>query len=775
MDLIIAAANDIVAALKHPSAGSPLSPLTDSQANALRNLAQLLTNKPNETPTQTAPCVSSEGAELTKATPSASSEGADHQLATPPLQPPPGFTQPAAPTAPTVTAAPTLDNKPTPPVDENTPPTTGATYHGNAGRRARGKPRRSQRTPKPKAYRAQSRHNNQAFAAQELLQATTVQLQALDGPETVIPHGFAYTAIHPDTGESVEYDALLRSSAGQAWERGCADEFGRLAQGNTDNPSINGTNTFFFIRHNQVPTGVIPTYCKIVVADKPNKEIQQRVRLTVGGDRIDYPGDKSTKTADLTTAKCLLNSVVSTPKALYGVMDIKDFYLGTPMGTYAYMRIAIKHVPDTIMKQYNLYDKVYKGYLYVEIRKGMYGLPQAGKIANDRLVAHLLLHGYTQADHTHGLFTHKTRKGLMFSLVVDDFGVQYIRREDAEHLATTLRLLYEISIDWTGTKYLGLTLAWDYNARTCDISMPGYIARTLQRFKVGAQTRAQHSPHAWMKPQYGAKIQYSTPTDESAALPASDRQRLQEIIGTLLYYGRAIDSSLLVALGTLSAAQTKGTHATALACTQLLNYCATHPNTTIRFHASDMILDAHSDASYLSEAKARSRVGGYHHLSSAPRHAGEIPHPDDTPPRLNGAVLVVSNIMPQVLASAAEAEIAGLFYNGQEAATIRTILTEMGYPQPPTRIQTDNVTAAGIANSTVKQRRSKAIDMRFYWIRDRVRQGQFIIHWKSGATNRADYFTKHHAPSHHRVMRKTYYHEPSTTTASKIKVPTTNP
>jgi hypothetical protein len=215
---------------------------------------------------------------------------------------------------------------------------------------------------------------------------------------------------------------------------------------------------------------------------------------------------------------------------------------------------------------------------------------------------------------------------------------------------------------------------------------------------------------------------------------------------------------MLVALGSLAATQTTSTQATATACTQLLNYCATHPDAVIRYHASDMVLHTHSDASYLSEPKARSRAGGLHFLSSSPSDPSKAPDPYAPPVPLNGAILVVSKIMRMVLASAAEAEIGGLFYNGQEANTIRTVLTEMGHPQPPTLIQTDNNTAAGIANETVKQRRSKAIDMRFYWIRDRVRQGQFIIHWKRGEDNLADYFTKHHPPAHHRRVRSHYLH-----------------
>jgi len=82
----------------------------------------------------------------------------------------------------------------------------------------------------------------------------------------------------------------------------------------------------------------------------------------------------------------------------------------------------------------------------------------------------------------------------------------------------------------------------------------------------------------------------------------------------------------------------------------------------------------------------------------------------------------------------------------------------MGHPQPATPIQSDNACAVGIANDTVKQKRSKAIDMRFYWVRDRVKDGQFVIYWRKGADNAADYFTKHHSPAHHRRSRSKYLH-----------------
>jgi hypothetical protein len=100
--------------------------------------------------------------------------------------------------------------------------------------------------------------------------------------------------------------------------------------------------------------------------------------MVVGGDRVDYPGQTSTKTADLTTAKLVLNSVVSTPGAKFMGADIKDFYLNTDLLHYEYVKIAVKMIPKAIMDHYNLHGLVCDGYVYAECHKGMYSLPQAG-------------------------------------------------------------------------------------------------------------------------------------------------------------------------------------------------------------------------------------------------------------------------------------------------------------------------------------------------------------------------------------------------------------
>jgi hypothetical protein len=225
-------------------------------------------------------------------------------------------------------------------------------------------------------------------------------------------------------------------------------------------------------------------------------------------------------------------------------------------------------------------------------------------------------------------------------------------------------------------------------------------------------------------------------------------------LGTFLCHAGAVDSATLAALNMLAAQQSKGTHATMIALTQLLNCAATHPDACILFRSSSMSLNTSSDASCLSVPKARSPAAGFHCLSSHPSDPQSPPLPNDPEP------LVCTQILKEVLSSASEAKLAALFHNGKEACPLRACLEELSHPQPPTPLQTDNSTAAGIANGNAKQKRSKAIDMRFHWIRDRVRQGQFLVCWRKGVLNKADYFTKHHPTSHHRNIRSSYLHSP---------------
>jgi hypothetical protein len=433
--------------------------------------------------------------------------------------------------------------------------------------------------------------------------------------------------------------------------------------------------------------------------------------------------------------------------------DVKDFYLNTPMDKPEFMRLPIRIIPQEVIDQYDLLPLVHNDWIYIQINKGMYGLPQAGKIANERLRIHLAKYGYTPTNLTPGLWRHRSRP-ISFSLAVDDFGVKYVGQKHTQHLISALEDLYTVSSNWNGQLYCGVTLNWDYGNRTVNLSMPGYVAQALHKFQHPTPSRAQHAPHAWTRPVYGAKIQYADVPDDSALLPAADIKRVQQIVGTLLYYyARAVDSTMLVALNTISAAQSKATADTATAVVNLLDYAATHPDAILRYSASDMVLHVHSDASYLSAPEARSQAGGHHFLSSRPSNPAIAP---TCQPTNNGSIHSKCSVLRNVMASASEAEVGALSVNGQTAEVLRTTLQEMGHPQPPTPIQTDNSTAFGIVNSSIRQWRSRAMDMRFYWVRDRVRQGHFLVYWKPGKENLGDYHTKHHPPSHHQTMHSTY-------------------
>jgi len=127
----------------------------------------------------------------------------------------------------------------------------------------------------------------------------------------------------------------------------------------------------------------------------------------------------------------------------------------------------------------------------------------------------------------------------------------------------------------------------------------------------------KHTPHTWQCPSYGAKVQYAPAPDHTTALDAADCKCIQEVIGVLLYYAHAVDNpTMLVALGTLATQQANSMQSTMQALTHLLNYCATHPDAIICYHASDMVLWMHSNASYLTAPKGCLCVAGYAFLSS---------------------------------------------------------------------------------------------------------------------------------------------------------------
>jgi hypothetical protein len=159
----------------------------------------------------------------------------------------------------------------------------------------------------------------------------------------------ANAVIHPVTRKEMEYMALMKDPRLQPlWRRGFGNECGRLFQGIRDIP---GTDTCFFIKLTNVPKDIKITYGKIVCDYKPHKKEKERVRLTVGGDRLDYSGDVATSTADITTFKILINSTLSTEDAAMMMMDIKNYYISTPLSRFEYMKMLLSRFPEEIVQK----------------------------------------------------------------------------------------------------------------------------------------------------------------------------------------------------------------------------------------------------------------------------------------------------------------------------------------------------------------------------------------------------------------------------------------
>ena len=385
------------------------------------------------------------------------------------------------------------------------------------------------------------------------------------------------------------------------------------------------------------------------------------------------------------------------------------------MPTPEYMHLKLGIISDEIIAHYNLRDLVDEdGWVYIEIRKGMYDLPQAGILTNQLLEKCLAKKGYYQCQHTPGLWRHVWRS-IIFCLVVDDFGIKVTHKSDMIHLNEALEEHYTVAVNWEGTLFCGVKLTWDYINHQVDTHTPGYIPKALTKYQHPHPTTPQHPPYKSTPIQYGTKVQ-RVEEDNSPPLTEKEIKHIQDIVGTLLYYRRAVDPALLAALSTIASRQAYVAKALQTACHQLLDYVATHPNAGIRFHASNLILAVHTNASYLSKPGGKSRAAGHLYLTN--RNDEDFN---------NGAVLTLSSIIKHVMSSASEAKLAALYYGCKQAIPVHLALKEMGHKQlTPTPVTTDNITAQGLTTGTMAPKASKSNDQQFNWLKCHNAQKQIV-------------------------------------------------
>jgi hypothetical protein len=292
----------------------------------------------------------------------------------------------------------------------------------------------------------------------------------------------------------------------------------------------------------------------------------------------------------------------------------------------------------------------------------MHGLPQAGILANNLLKQRLCARGYYQCQHMPGLW-HYMRRTITFCLIVNNFGIKVTAIANFNHLKMALKENYKVAVDWTGLLFCGIKLTLDYKQCHVECSMPGYINKALKKYQHPTPTAPQDAPYAVAPIQYDTKL-HQVKTDTTSPLSPTELKQVQDIVGTLLYYVQAVNPTLLAALSAIAAQQSNGTQAVADACNQLLlHYVATHPNAGLQYHACDMILAVHMDASYLSKAGGKSCAVGHFYLTNQNNKNFN-----------NGAVLTLSEIIKHVMSSASKAELLALYYGCKMAAPLCTTL-----------------------------------------------------------------------------------------------------
>ncbi len=363
----------------------------------------------------------------------------------------------------------------------------------------------------------------------------------------------------------------------------------------------------------------------------------------------------------------MLNSVILQKGAQCLTIDIENFYLDMLMVDPEYVCIKITAIPTEFILEYGLTRKEdHNGWIYFEIQRGCYGLPQAVILAKDLLWGRLEKEGYYKAATTLGLWKNKWQP-IQFCLIIDDFGVEYMGIEHFNHLLLVLQRYCQVQTNMAGNKIAGLDVQWDFPSKQVRIDMRLYVKDLLLSLNWPMPKKTQLLPFTATLIAHSQKTQFTPDKDTLAPLLPEPLKHIQNIIRSILYYARAVNNKLLVALNAISARQAKATLHTEQLVEMLLNYLTTYPNDDIVYRASDMVLCMHADAGYLNETRSCSRAGAHIYLLE-----------DDPTPCFNGAVLTIATIIKFVMALAAKAELAALFIDACKMVTHQQTLIDMG-------------------------------------------------------------------------------------------------
>ena len=217
-----------------------------------------------------------------------------------------------------------------------------------------------------------------------------------------------------------------------------------------------------------------------------------------------------------------------------------------------------------------------------------------------------------QSNIVSGLWKHKTH-GIRFVLVMDDFGIKYLKKEDLDHTIHVLIRHYDVTVDLDGKEFVKIELDCNYERGRVHLSMQPYLQKALRQFNDAIPTKKEDSTYQHTPPKFGVKEQF-VEYDTSAPIGRTEQKDLQTIRGKFLWYAQGVDATILLALNALPAQQAKPTQQAIKQAQQLLHYCATQEPAVLTYLKSDMVLAIHSDAGYLNKDNARSHAGGHHYL-----------------------------------------------------------------------------------------------------------------------------------------------------------------
>jgi hypothetical protein len=205
--------------------------------------------------------------------------------------------------------------------------------------------------------------------------------------------------------------------------------------------------------------------------------------------------------------KLMLNSVISRKGSQFLTIDIKNFYLDMPMVDPEYAHIKITNIPKEFILEYGLAGKEdHNGWIYFEIQRGCYGLPQAGILANNLLRGHLEKEGYYEAATTPYLWKHKWRP-IQFCCIINDFGVEYVGIKHFNHLLAVLQQYRQVQTNMAGNKIVGLNVQWDFPSKQVCINMKCYVNDPLLNLNWPMPKKPQLLPFTATPIAYDQKTQ----------------------------------------------------------------------------------------------------------------------------------------------------------------------------------------------------------------------------------------------------------------------------